>query len=163
MDHPHVHCLVTGGGLINELGKPPSWRGRKQAQYLFPVQAVAAMVRGKFMAGLKALRTDGALEFHGRLELWRDPAAWERTLGALRGTKWNVFGKGSVAGPESVLESRLVSDRQSDLKRGNKRRRDAQKVLSTRHSLRIRCEWSLSFYRSIILRTAGVRWFTYRA
>ena len=104
LEHPHVHCLVTGGGLINEPGKPPSWRGPKQAQYLFPVQAVAAMFRGKFLGGLETLRTEGALEFHGRLELWRDPAVWERTMGALRGTKWNVFGKGSVAGPESVLE-----------------------------------------------------------
>lgn len=104
MEHPHVHCLVTGGGLIDAPGKPPAWRGPKQAQYLFPVQAVATMFRGKFLAGLKTLRTEGVLEFHGRQELWRDPAVWERTMGALHGTKWNVFGKGSVAGPESVLE-----------------------------------------------------------
>ena len=104
MEHPHMHCLVTGGGLINEPGKSPAWRGPKQAQYLFPVQAVAAMFRGKFLAGLKSLRTEGALEFHGRLELRRDPPVWEPTMGVLHGTKWNVFGKGSVAGPESVLE-----------------------------------------------------------
>jgi hypothetical protein len=50
------------------------------------------------------LRAEGALQFHGRIESWRNPAVWERTLGALRGRKWIVFGKGSVAGPESVLE-----------------------------------------------------------
>ena len=104
IDHPHVHGLVTGGGLVEVPGKPPEWRGPKQAQYLFPVQAVAAMFRGKFLAGLEAIRTAGKLELHGRLEPWRDPAVWHRTLGALRGTKWIVFGRGSVAGPEAVLE-----------------------------------------------------------
>lgn len=104
LEHPHMHCLVTGGGLVTKPGQPPEWRGPKQAHYLFPVQAVAAMYRGKFLAGLEALRTRGELGFHGRLELWRDPAVWARTLGALRGSKWVVFGKGSVAGPESVLE-----------------------------------------------------------
>ena len=104
MDHPHVHCLVTGGGLVQEPAQPPQWRGPKQARYLFPVQAVAAMFRGKFLAGLTALHEAGSLEFHGCLATWRDPAVWERTLGALRGTNWVVFGKGSVAGPESVLD-----------------------------------------------------------
>ena len=104
--HPRPHGSRRGlcSGGAPRLRSSPGTRGPKQAQYLFPVQAVAAMFRGKFLAGLKALRTEGALEFHGRLELWRDPAVWERTLGALHGTKWNVFGKGSVAGPESVLE-----------------------------------------------------------
>lgn len=103
-EHPHVHCLVTGGGLVTQRGQPPEWRGPKQAQYLFPVQAVAAMFRGKFLAGLASLREKGSLEFHGRLEAWRDPVVWDRTLDSLRGVKWVVFGKGSVAGPESVLE-----------------------------------------------------------
>ena len=104
IEHPHLHCIVTGGGLALEPGPTPVWRGPKQARYLFPVRAVAAMFQGKFLAGLKALRDAGSLEFHGRLEPWRDPGVWNRTLGVLHGIKWNVFGKGSVAGPESVLE-----------------------------------------------------------
>lgn len=103
-EHPHVHCLVTGGGLVFQDGQPHAWRGPVQTRYLFPVQAVAALFRGKFLAGLARLRDQGQLQFHGRLHSWRDPAVWERTLAALHGTKWIVFGKGSVAGPESVLE-----------------------------------------------------------
>ena len=103
-EHPHVHCLVTGGGLVTQPGQPPRWRGPKQSHYLFPVQAVAALYRGKFLAGLEVLRSGGTLQFHGRLESWRHPAVWERTLAALRATKWIVFAKGSVAGPQSVLE-----------------------------------------------------------
>lgn len=104
MEHPHLHCLVTGGGLAIPSGPSPQWRGPRQAQYLFPVQAVAAMFKGKFLAALKALNADGKLEFHGRLKPLADPAVWERTLGALHGAKWVVFGKGSVAGPECVLD-----------------------------------------------------------
>ncbi|HAB16594.1 MAG TPA: IS91 family transposase [Verrucomicrobiales bacterium] len=100
MDHPHLHCLVTGGGLTAE--NPPQWRGPKQAQYLFPVQAVAKMFAGKFLAGLAALRPELPLE--GSLRAWRDPAVWQRTMAALHGTKWIVFAKGSVVGPESVLQ-----------------------------------------------------------
>jgi len=102
MEHPHLHCLVTGGGL--SLGTTPAWVGPRQPRYLFPVRAVARKFQGKFLAGLRQLRTDGKLEFHGRLKCWADAAVWDRTLGALGGAKWVVFGKGSVAGPEAVLE-----------------------------------------------------------
>ncbi|HEY6565787.1 MAG TPA: transposase, partial [Pirellulaceae bacterium] len=102
MDHPHLHCLVTGGGLSAE--DPPRWRGPPQARYLFPVRAVATVFAGKFLAGLEQLRTEGRLTFHGQLESWREPGVWGRTLGALRGSKWVVFAQGSVVGPESILD-----------------------------------------------------------
>ena len=104
MEHPHLHCLVTGGGLSQSAEGTPVWVGPKQTRYLFPVRAVARMFQGKFLAGLRQLRQDGKLEFHGRLKSWEDAAVWERTLGVLGGAKWVVFGKGSVAGPEAVLE-----------------------------------------------------------
>jgi hypothetical protein len=104
MEHPHLHCLVTGGGLAWREETTPIWVGPKQSRYLFPVQAVAQMFKGKFLAGLRELRRDGQLEFHGRLESWRQDAVWNRTLAASGGSKWVVFGKGSVTGPEAVLE-----------------------------------------------------------
>ena len=94
--------MVTGGGLTSD--DPPQWRGPLQAQFLFPVRAVAAMFAGKFLAGLEQLRTEGTLQFYGRLTAWSDPAVWRRILQALRGTPWIVFAKGSVVGPESVLQ-----------------------------------------------------------
>ena len=101
-EHPHLHCLVTGGGLA--LKDNSTWVGPKQGKYLFPVKAVAVMFRGKFLAGLQALRAAGKLEFHGRVKPLENSDTWNSTLGVLAGTKWNVFGKGSVAGPEAVLE-----------------------------------------------------------
>ena len=101
-EHPHLHCLVTGGGL--SLSDTTVWLGPKQTHYLFPVKAVAALFRGKFLAGLQALRDAGKLEFHGRIKPLENPSTWKSTVGALAKSKWNVFGKGSVVGPEAVLE-----------------------------------------------------------
>lgn len=97
-EHPHLHCLVTGGGLVSPPEDPPVWSGPKQAQYLFPVRAVAAMFAGKFLAGLQVLRATG------RLQSWRDPAQWASVLSSWRQAKWVVFGQGSVVGPEAVLD-----------------------------------------------------------
>jgi len=102
MDHRHLHCLVTGGGLTQE--DPPQWKGPPQRHYLFPVRAVAARFAGKFLAGLEALHAGGDLKWEGRLVPWRDPAVWQRTLHTLRGTAWVLFAKGSVAGPHAVLQ-----------------------------------------------------------
>src|SRR5262245_60123248 len=52
--HPHLHCIVTGGALSPD-GK--QWRSPKQRKFLFPVQAVAALFRGKFLTGNYTLRT----------------------------------------------------------------------------------------------------------
>ena len=57
-----------------------------------------------YLSVMEALRSRGELQFTGRLKSWHDPAVWQRTLDALRGTQWNVFAKGSVVGPESVLQ-----------------------------------------------------------
>lgn len=51
--HPHVHCLVTGGG-VSETGH---WILAKNG-FLFPVKALSRLVRGKFMAAMKEMRPD---------------------------------------------------------------------------------------------------------
>ncbi len=104
MDHPHVHCLVTGGGLQTTGDGAHRWVGPAQARYLFPVKAVAAMFAGKFIDGLQQLRHHGKLTFEGTLAGWTEDPAWRAMIAALRSRSWIVFGKGSVTGPESVLE-----------------------------------------------------------
>ncbi len=104
MDHPHVHCLVTGGGLHTAPDGSLRWVGPPQSRYLFPVKAVAAMFAGKFIAGLQQLRHQGKLHFEGALAGWKEDPAWRALMDELRSHKWIVFGKGSVTGPDSVLE-----------------------------------------------------------
>ena len=100
MNHPHLHCLVTGGGLTAQ----NTWSGPKQARWLFPVQAVSQMFQGKFCAGLLQLHATGKLQFHGELQPLQPPAAFAQLLRALQHPRWIVFAKGSVVGPDHVLD-----------------------------------------------------------
>ncbi|HWX20398.1 MAG TPA: IS91 family transposase [Candidatus Binatia bacterium] len=100
MNHPHLHCLVTGGGLTPK----NTWAGPTQARWLFPVQAVAKMYQGKFCAALLQLHTTGKLQFHGELQHLQAPAAFAALLRQVRSRRWIVFAKGSVVGPDCVLD-----------------------------------------------------------
>jgi hypothetical protein len=96
MDHPHLHCLVTGGGLQTASAGSHRWVGPSQQRYLFPVQAVAAMFAGKFIDRLQDLRRRGKLTHDGTLAGWKSDAGWQAMIVTLRSRKWIVFGKGSV-------------------------------------------------------------------
>jgi hypothetical protein len=100
MNHPHLHCLVTGGGLTSQ----NTWSGPKQTCWLFPVRAVAQMFRGKFCAGLLQLHTNAKLQFHGELKALGQTDAFTELLRKLRTQRWVLFAKGSVVGPDHVLD-----------------------------------------------------------
>jgi len=100
MNHPHLHCLVTGGGLTAQ----NTWAGPKQARWLFPVHAVAQMFQGKFCAGLLQLHTTGQLQFLGEWQHLQAPAAFAALLRQVRSRRWVLFAKGSVVGPDHVLD-----------------------------------------------------------
>jgi hypothetical protein len=99
MNHPHLHCLVSGGGLTAQ----NTWAGPKQARWLFPVQAVSQMFKGKFCAGLLKLHATAKLQFHGDLQPLEPAAAFAQLLRQVQAQRWNVFAKGSVVGPDCVL------------------------------------------------------------
>jgi hypothetical protein len=98
LDHYHVHCIVTGGGLRPD----GTWAGTP-AHWLFPVQALSAMFRGKFKAGLQQLHQDGGLEFHGDLRSLMQPGAFDTLVRTATREKWVVYAKRPFAGPEPVL------------------------------------------------------------
>ena len=100
MNHPHLHCLVTGGGLTAQ----NLWAGPKQARWLFPVRALAKMFQGKFCAALLQLHATGKLQFLGELQHLQGPAGFAALLRQLRSRRWVVFAKGSVVGPDHVLD-----------------------------------------------------------
>ena len=100
MNHPHLHCLVTGGGLTAQ----NTWAGPKQTRWLFPVHAVARMFQGKFCAGLLQLHATGKLQFHGQCKPLQDAGPFAALLRQVRARRWVVFAKGSVVGPDAVLD-----------------------------------------------------------
>ncbi len=96
LDHYHVHCIVTGGGLRDD----GSWRAVKP-YWLFPVRALSVVFRGKFRDGLYALMPK--LEFHGDIEALREPRSFQRLVRGACRKKWTVYAKRPFAGPKQVL------------------------------------------------------------
>lgn len=96
--HPHLHGIVTGGALSQDGRR---WRVPKQRRYLFPLKAVGAGYRGRFLAGLRALLEAGELTLPAP---WlAEPRARARWLASLYAKSWVVYGKRPFGGPEQVL------------------------------------------------------------
>jgi len=98
--HPHLHCVVPGGG--------PSPSGDRwvscRPNFFLPVQVLSSLFRRLFLESLQRAFDAGKLEFFGKLELLRDRPAFARYLAPLRKLKWVVYAKAPFAGPEQVLD-----------------------------------------------------------
>lgn len=97
--HPHVHCIVTGGALSADGTCWLPARGR----YLFPGRVMAALFRGKMLAGLEALRQKGRLRFVGHAAELAHPVAWADFKDRLYRTRWVVHAKRPFAGPAQII------------------------------------------------------------
>jgi hypothetical protein len=105
--HPHVHCVVTGGGLARdatgELTTPRRWRGCRPGFFL-PVRVLSRVFRGKFLAGLRRLFAAGQLRFFGACSGLADAPAFGGWLRPLYAREWVVYAKPPFGGPEIVLK-----------------------------------------------------------
>ena len=99
LDHYHLHCIVTGGGLSEDGARWVSAPGH----YLFAVRALSSVFRGKFCAGLEQLYAEGKLEFHGQLEPLAQAGPFQALLRQAARQKWVVYAKRPFAGPRQVL------------------------------------------------------------
>jgi Putative transposase/Transposase zinc-binding domain len=97
--HPHVHCVVPGGGLSLDGQR---WIACKPSFFL-PVKPLARLFRRLFLEGLKAAFENGALRFFNDLAPLAGPPAFARRLRSLRQTDWVVYAKPPFGGPEQVL------------------------------------------------------------
>ena len=98
--HPHLHCVVPGGGLSADHER---WISAKR-QYLLPVKVLSRFFRRVFLDALEQAYAAGKLRFFGDLESLRDPPAFARYLAPLRDAKWVVYAKAPFGGPQHVLE-----------------------------------------------------------
>jgi hypothetical protein len=89
--HPHLHCIVTGGGLHPDGTR---WVAARPG-FLFPVRILAKVFRGKLLQKLERAVDDGALRSCGD-----EPT--DRLRKAAR-KKWVVYSKPPFAGPQQVL------------------------------------------------------------
>jgi Putative transposase/Transposase zinc-binding domain len=105
--HPHVHCVVTGGGLScdasGKIDASPRWVACRPGFFL-PVRVLSRIFRGKFLAGLQGGFAQGTLVLRGRLAALAEPkarAAWRATLYT---KDWVVYAKRPFGGPAQVLK-----------------------------------------------------------
>ena len=95
--HPHVHCVVTGGGPSHDGSR---WIACRPG-YLLPVQVLSRLFRGKFLAGLKKLYRAGQLRPDATIA---DERAFQAWLAPLYQKEWVVHAKPPFGGPQQVLK-----------------------------------------------------------
>jgi hypothetical protein len=105
--HPHVHAVVTGGGLAcNPQGivdKEAEWRSCRPGFFL-PVRVLSRVFRGKYLELLRTAFDQGRLTFPTRLAHLANAHAFTRWLTLLYRKDWVVYAKPPFGGPEQVLK-----------------------------------------------------------
>jgi hypothetical protein len=98
--HPHLHCIVPGGGLSGD-GK--RWVKSKRPKFLVSVKVLSALFRRLMLEHLREAHRTGRLEFFGQLHALGDANAFDAMLRALRRRKWYIHARPPFAGPAAVL------------------------------------------------------------
>ena len=98
--HPHIHCVVTGGGM--------SMDGNSfiesSSKFFLPVKVVSRKFRGKFLCYLKKAYNKGKLKLPGDLEYLKRPFEFANLLYKLHNMEWVVYTKEPFSSPENVLK-----------------------------------------------------------
>ena len=97
--HPHLHCVVTGGGLSLDHER---WVPCNET-FLFHVDVLGALFRGKFLDGLVRAYKAGKLVLAGTSAELADPVVWARLRDTLYRTKWIVYAKRPFGDAEQVI------------------------------------------------------------
>jgi hypothetical protein len=97
--HPHVHCIVPGGGVSPDGQR---WVACQRGFFL-PVRVLSRLFRRLFLDRLLAAQAAGKLKLFGDLARLAEPSALATHLAPLRRTEWVVYAKPPFGGPAAVL------------------------------------------------------------
>ena len=97
--HPHIHCIVPGGGVSPD----GCWIACRPGFFL-SVRVLSRLYRRLFLERLQAAFNAGMLNFFGELAGLVKPAAFATHLRPLRKIEWVVYAKRPFGGPQQVLE-----------------------------------------------------------
>jgi hypothetical protein len=141
--HPHVHCVVPGGGVSLDGER---WVACKPG-FLLPVHALSRLFKRLFLAGLEAAFDRGELRFFGALDGLSAANAFAERIRSLHRLEWVVYAKPPFGGPEQVLtylarythraaiaNSRLVAvgDNEIAFAYKDRRRSDGKRIMRLR-------------------------------
>lgn len=109
LEHPHLHCIVTGGGLSEDgrqwvLPKKALKKKDKHKKFFIHVNVISDLFKKKFLAYLKAAYRAGELKFIGKTNGLGSPQAFQQVLDKLYAKKWVTYCKAPFGGPEQVLK-----------------------------------------------------------
>src|SRR6516164_4547466 len=100
MFHPHLHCVVPGGGISPDSKRwipcPPD--------FFLPVRVLSPLFRRLFLEWMEQVFENGQLKFFSSLQELEDRKAFLRYLAPLRKKDWVVYAKKPFAGPQQVLD-----------------------------------------------------------
>ena len=96
--HPHLHCVVPGGGYSQ---KKKRWVHAPQ-NYLLPIEVLKRRFRSRFLVSLKALYTSGDLQC--QTTEYVNPVNFQKLIDALFSAEWVVYIKESFQNSTSVIK-----------------------------------------------------------
>jgi putative transposase/transposase-like zinc-binding protein len=99
--HPHIHCVVPGGGVSKDGSR---WIACRKKSFFLPVKVLSRLFRKKFLIYLERAFQSGKLGFHGQLEPLTKPAAFAVLCRKAGQREWVVYAKRPFGGPEQVLK-----------------------------------------------------------
>ena len=97
--HPHIHCVIPGGGPSPDHTR---WIHSRDAFFL-PIRVLRKVFRGKFVHALKQAHRRGRLIFAGSIQRMEDPKCFAAFLRTLFRQDWVVYAKPAFGDPEQVL------------------------------------------------------------
>ena len=100
LHHPHIHCIVPGGGISPDGSR---WI-KSRDDFFLPVRVLSHLFRGKFLAYLAEAARAGSLRFAGVTAPLATPTGFAAFLEEQRSREWVVYAKRPFGSPEQVLK-----------------------------------------------------------
>jgi hypothetical protein len=101
--HPHIHCVVPGGGISPDSSRWIPCRKYRKSFFL-PVKVLSSFFRKRFLIHLRRAYRKSKLQFHGELKPLAQPAAFEALCQDAGAMRWVAYAKPPFGGPEQVLK-----------------------------------------------------------
>jgi hypothetical protein len=99
--HPHLHCVVPGGGISHDGSR---WIACRKSSFFLPVRVLSSRFRKIFLRSLRSAFQRDMLHFHGELRSLSDPRQFQLQCQQAETIQWVVHIKPPFGGPERVLK-----------------------------------------------------------
>jgi hypothetical protein len=103
-DHPHLHCIVTGGGISNDESR---WVSPKKLtakrDFFIHVNVISDFFKKKFLYYLKREYRAGAFKWVGNIRYLQDKRSFQQLIDELYEKSWVTYCKKPFGGPEQVI------------------------------------------------------------